>query len=868
MRTLVAILLLFLWGIQNSHGLNLSLPANNEPCQDNDVVFIWEPVQDALSYSIRISRYSDLSNPFFDSSGITTTQIQKNVPGYAVRYYWQVKAIIRLTPLQVDSSQIWNFTTVTSAPILSQPSSNATCQPLDLTFRWSNINNGTSYRIQISTTSSFTSVVKDTSVGATSVSLKVPNYYTKYYWRVSGQTSEGCTTRWSAIDSFKTNRTPPTLVSPSNGQSGLYGNVTFQWSASPAATQYVLQITTDSTFSVVLDESVVTTTSTTKVLNFNNETLFWRVMASYSDCETDWSEVWRFRTMYALPYLLQPPDDTTCTSNTVNFRWSSVNGSTQYRIQVFEGDIGAQDKKVDSLVQSTSFTYYFQKSLQYYSWRVRAEDSTNTGLWSDTFRFQTTFASPKHSSPENSAQTAISVVFKWSVDYPLSYFRIQVSTTPDFRDFRDYVYDIKDLTTDSIVLKMPNYFKKYYWRTMVYDINCQSDWSTPTEFTTILFAPTLTYPQNNAAKMPLSFTFEWQKPTGAELYDFQLSKNMEFSPLVYGRVGLTTTSLLVQDLEPNTTYYWRVKAKNSEGESQWSTTFSFTTTTNPLQIPNLIAPANNSIEQPVNTYFVWSSVPRAIYYELQLSEVPNFSSIFKSFKNIADTAYFVSNLQNNKEYFWRVQAYNDSTASAWSPIWRFITQPPAPTQMVQLLAPSKEYVGAELALTLSWETVPYAYYYHLQLAKDETFTGNAIVANDSALTGNSRYVTNLEYNTTYYWHVRAYNSAGSTPWSETWWFKTIVTSIEDGKNVHRLPILVLFDPLYRQILIRILDDRISLNNAKIELFDANGKIVCQNEYESLANETIIPVDNLANGVYFIRVILNNNTIVESIRLVR
>lgn len=867
MRILIA-MLLFLWGVQYSYGLNLSSPANNEPCQDNDVIFIWEAVPNALSYSIKISRYSDLSNPFLDSSGITTTQVQKTVPGYSVRYYWQVKAIISISPLRVDSSQVWNFTTVTSAPILSQPSSNATCQPLALTFQWSNINNGVGYRIQISTTYSFASVVKDTSVSATSVSLKVSNYYTKYYWRVSGQTSEGCVTRWSAIDSFKTNRTPPTLVSPSNGQSSLYGNVTFQWSANPGATQYVLQITTDSTFSVVLDESVVTTTSTIKTLNYNNTTLFWRVMANYSDCQTDWSEVWRFRTMYALPDLLQPINDTTCVSNTVNFRWSSVNGSAQYRIQVFEGDIDAQNKVVDSLVKSTSFTYYFPKSLQYYSWRVRAEDTTNTGLWSDTFRFQTTFASPKHLSPANGTQTAISVVFKWSVDYPLSYFRIQVSTTPDFRDFRDYVFDIKDLAKDSIVLKMPNYFKKYYWRVKVYDINCQSDWSTPTEFTTILFPPTLTYPPNNATKMPLNFTCEWQKPVGAESYDFQLSKNMQFSPLVYGRVGLTTTALLVQDLEPNTTYYWRVKAKNSEGESQWSTSFSFTTTSNPLQIPNLIAPANNSIEQPVNVYFVWASVPRANYYELQLSEVSNFSSLLKSFKNIIDTAYFVSNLQNNKEYFWRVQAYNDSTSSAWSSVWRFVTQPPAPTQMVQLLSPAKEYVGTELALTLSWSEIPYAYYYHLQLAKDETFASNSIVIDDSALTKNSRYINNLEYNTTYYWHVRAYNSAGSTPWSETWWFKTIVTSIEDSKNIHSVPILIFFDPLYRQMSIRVLDNGISLDNARVELFDANGKIVYRNEYESLIKEITIPVDNLASGVYFIRLILNNSTTVESIQLIR
>ncbi len=868
MRISFAILLLFLWGLYGANGLNLIAPLNNEPCQDQNVTFVWAPVTGALSYSIKVSAYSDLSNPILDSSGIATTQVQKTVPGYNVRYYWQVKAIISLTPLQIDSSQIWSFTTITSPPILSEPSSNATCQPLTLTFRWSNVTNGTSYRVQISTTSSFASTVKDTNVNGVSASIKVPNYNTKYYWRVSAQTTEGCTTRWSAIDSFKTNRMPPALVSPSNGQSGLYGNITFQWNVNPTAQQYVIQITTDSTFAVVIDESIVTSTSTTKTVNFENQVVFWRVKAVYSDCETDWSEVWRFRTMYGAPTLSQPPNDTTCVSNTVDFRWSSVNGSTKYRIQVAEDVFNASQLIVDSLITSATFKYYFPKSLQSYSWRVRAEDTANTGLWSDTFDFQTTYAAPKHLGPSNGAQTPIEVVFKWSVDYPLSYFHIQVSTAADFRDFRDYVFDIKDLTKDSIVLRMPNYFKKYYWRVSVSNINCKSDWSTPTEFTTILFPPTLKYPQNNSTKMPLSFTCEWEKPTGAEQYDFQLSKNMQFSPLAYGRVGLNTTSLELRDLEPTTTYYWRVKAKNSEGESQWSAVFSFTTSSNPLQIPTLISPMNNSIEQPVNSYFVWSSVPRATYYELQLSEVPNFSSLYKSFKNITDTAYFVPDLQNNKEYFWRVQAYNDSTSSAWSTVWRFVTQPPAPTQAVQLLSPAKEHTGAGISLTLSWSAVPFAYYYHLQLSKEENFANNAIVIDDSAVTTNSRFVSDLEYNTTYYWHVRAYNSAGSTAWSEVWWFKTIITSVEDGKDIHSIPMLVVFDPLAQQIVIKFIDSKLPLPNVKIELFDVNAKIVYQSKHESLANTTSIPAANFTSGVYFLKVTLNNSTSIEPIQLVK
>ncbi|QLH53646.1 MAG: hypothetical protein CH6_1829 [Candidatus Kapaibacterium sp.] len=849
MRRTIFLLLFFLTATQFTFAtVNLVSPPNNFRCQDVSVEFVWEPYPGgARSYALRVSTYPDLSNPILDTSMLTTTSVTVNLPGANVQYYWRVLVVVNPNPLQLDSSAIWTFTTMPFPPSTIEPSSNSSCNPLNVHFRWSPVNNAQSYRVQISTNEFFLTLVKDTVVSSTQADIKVPNWDTKYFWRVSATTNYGCTTYYSIVDSFKTNRTPPTLLQPADSLTSVWGDIAFAWNVPINANSYNLQITTDPTFNLIVYDEIVSNKNLTKTITDYNTRYYWRVKAVYPDCETEFSPVRTFLTAYSKPENLYPPLDTFCLSNNVTLKWDAVYGATKYRLQVAESDsFDLRKLVIDTLINARQFTYYFEKSLQYYSWRVRAEDNQNTGLWSDVMRFQTTYAPPKHISPANGEETSITVKFVWKRDIDFSTFELQVSDTNNFNLLLHRVYDLKGLTTDTLTLKLPRFRTKYWWRLRASDAYCISDWSQPQYFVTRLQKPNLVFPANNATKMPLKITFEWDKPEGWQKFEIHISKDAQFSSIFKGRVGLNTNGVTIEDFEPNTTYYWRVRAINSEDTSNWSNVFQFTTGPNPLEIPTLIYPENNTDNQPTTLTFVWSAVPRAKFYQLQLASDLQFSQIIYDFVNISDTVYQVQDLKPMSEYFWRVLAYNDSTTSNWSPIWRFRTQPPVPQGPVYLSIPPNESNGVGVPLSLIWNPVQYAEFYHLQVATDENFLQSSLVVDDSTLLLPNKYLTGLEYDTKYFWHVRAYNPAGSTPWSETWWFRTMVSKVEDASSIFFVSYNM------QDKLLVISSPNQELTGSLVQMFDLYGRKVFSEFVKSEKNINISCAD-LSSGIYFLQI---------------
>jgi uncharacterized membrane protein YgcG len=77
----------------------------------------------------------------------------------------------------------------------------------------------------------------------------------------------------------------------------------------------------------------------------------------------------------------------------------------------------------------------------------------------------------------------------------------------------------------------------------------------------------------DTALTPRSFDASWSADQNAESYDIYLGVNPE-PPLF--KSGVTSSVVSIQGLAPNTTYYWRVVARNGAGETA-SGTWTFTT---------------------------------------------------------------------------------------------------------------------------------------------------------------------------------------------------------------------------------------------------------------------------------------------------
>ncbi len=96
-------------------------------------------------------------------------------------------------------------------------------------------------------------------------------------------------------------------------------------------------------------------------------------------------------------------------------------------------------------------------------------------------------------------------------------------------------------------------------------------------FTAAAGLPTLLTPADNTNNQLLRPVFSWDSAQGGE-YDLQVATDTDFTQLVIDETGLKTASFTpAADLQPNTIYFWRVRAHNACGDSVFSEPSRFLT---------------------------------------------------------------------------------------------------------------------------------------------------------------------------------------------------------------------------------------------------------------------------------------------------
>ena len=86
----------------------------------------------------------------------------------------------------------------------------------------------------------------------------------------------------------------------------------------------------------------------------------------------------------------------------------------------------------------------------------------------------------------------------------------------------------------------------------------------------------LTSPGNTDTGVGLAPVFAWEEISNASSYDIEIATDSGFSSILVNE-NVTSNSYTGATLNQSTTYYWRVKAKNSCGEGNFSSVNSFTT---------------------------------------------------------------------------------------------------------------------------------------------------------------------------------------------------------------------------------------------------------------------------------------------------
>lgn len=93
----------------------------------------------------------------------------------------------------------------------------------------------------------------------------------------------------------------------------------------------------------------------------------------------------------------------------------------------------------------------------------------------------------------------------------------------------------------------------------------------------VLIAPELVFPENHSINNYTSINFRWEKGSTAVNYVLKISKDSIFNNIIFIDSLHLDTSKIVNGLQRDTKYYWKVEAKSNSGFISYSTVYDFTT---------------------------------------------------------------------------------------------------------------------------------------------------------------------------------------------------------------------------------------------------------------------------------------------------
>lgn len=281
-------------------------------------------------------------------------------------------------------------------------------------------------------------------------------------------------------------------------------------------------------------------------------------------------------------------------------------------------------------------------------------------------------------------------------------------------------------------------------------------------------APTvvLVYPIGGALVNTVQPTFVWEPVDGAAYYSIQISTSATFSSYAVNTRVYAPTYMPPTGLQPNMTYYWRVRVTGSFGTGEW-TSASFVTP-NPPPAPGLLTPAANALITDYTPTFDWKDVTAPTgttldHYQIQVADNLAFASPVVDENVVPSTFTPLTSLDPNTKYYWRVRSVNTlGHIGAWSKssYFRSAILPP------NLVSPADGASMLTLRPAFDWTDVSGASGYTLQVSTSPAFV--TVLKSYTSVASTVSATSDLSANMTLYWRVRANGANGPSLWSEVW----------------------------------------------------------------------------------------------------
>jgi photosystem II stability/assembly factor-like uncharacterized protein len=303
--------------------------------------------------------------------------------------------------------------------------------------------------------------------------------------------------------------------------------------------------------------------------------------------------------------------------------------------------------------------------------------------------------------------------------------------------------------------------KTYYWRFRPKFGTVLGDWTPALRFYSMNppLAPVQVAPLTASFTNDITPELTWNAVTNGARYQVQISKSSTFLPTLQDKaLEEGVLSYTADELTTDGLYYWKVRAIDSVGvNGAWSAVRSFTVDTVKPAAPLLSAPAALATVRGTPAY-TWSIPSGAKAYIFEYDNDEDFSTPIYTSGELT-TNKVTPPLQDPGIYYWHVKVRD--AAGNWSVDWsisRRVTIRPVVPVAPALVSPVSSAYTNDTTPNLSWNAVPYAVKYKVQLSKSSIFSDVNIV--DSEIVNSPDLNIDVETNgdRVYYWRVCGINS--------------------------------------------------------------------------------------------------------------
>lgn len=691
----------------------------------NGATLIWSAVPYATKYTVQYMPIGETNWRTVETTNtsITVSDLSPNVD-------YQFRVCVMCTGVTGSyCSSIYTFKTLQPACTAPSTVSVNNVTTTGATFTWSAVPYATKYTVQyMAVGETVWKTVETTNTTLTVNDLSAnKSYQVRVCVMCTGVTGSYCST----IYTFKT--VSPSCSAPTDL---IVTDITsmgakFSWSTVPNATKYVVQYMPSNE----TEWRTVETTNTMLTVNdlSQNRTHIVIVCAMCAgDDKSYCTEKVMFKTTTPIcgtPINLVPLN---ITATSARLTWSSVPYSTLYIVQYAKaGQTNWQNIEttenfavVNDLSPNTS-----------YQFRVCVMCSSVSGTFcSDLCPFTTLLtscAAPTGLAANNISSTG--ATFSWTAVPTASKYTVQYKSVSE-SNWRTVETTTNSLNVNDLVSNTTYQFRVCVMCTDVNGSFCSDLVSFSTSVTANCVAPTNLSANNISIS---GATLTWSAVASANRYIVQYKATSETA---WRTAEVSSNSLGINDLAPNTSYQFRVCTVCTGVSGTYCSDLSTFTTT----APSCTAPTNLSASNITFTTAVlsWSTVPYASKYIVQY--MPTSEAAWKTVE-VTTNSLTVTDLSANNNYQFRVCVMCTGVSGSYcSSTYGFSTPQPTCNPPSNLAATNVTSTGA----TFTWLTPQYGSRYAVQYAPVGTSSWKTVETTNNTLT-----VNDLSPNTNYQFRV-------------------------------------------------------------------------------------------------------------------